>query len=50
MFIYNLVCEDTIDEKVVEIVSRKEAIGDYLVDDKLSENSLKILSQYIQGL
>lgn len=50
VFIYNLVCEDTIDEKVVEIVSRKEAIGDYLVDDKLSENSLKILSQYIQGL
>lgn len=50
VFIYNLICENTVDELVNKIVSRKEAIGDYIVDDKLSESTANILSQYIQDL
>ena len=50
VFIYNLICKDTADELVQKILARKEAIGDYIIDDVLTENSMEILSRYIQDL
>ena len=50
VFIYNLICKNTIDERVLEIISDKQALSDYIVDDKLSERSVSILQKYIQNL
>lgn len=50
VFIYNLITKDTIDEKVWELVQLKGAISDYIIDDKLSENSITILRKYIENL
>lgn len=50
VFIYHLICENTIDERVAKIVAKKEAFGEYLVDDVISEDSLKILKNYILDL
>jgi SNF2 family DNA or RNA helicase len=47
VFIYNLICKDTIDERVKDIVYKKQAISDYVIDDKLSEDSIKILKNYL---
>ncbi len=43
VFIYNLICERTIDEKVAGIINRKKAISDFIVDDKLSDELRKII-------
>lgn len=47
VFIYYLVCKDTIDEKVSSIVNNKQAISEYIVDDrippKLTEQLYKII-------
>lgn len=48
--IYNLITTDTIDERIMEIIEMKEAIGDYLVDGEISENGLQILQKYIEDL
>lgn len=37
VFVYNLICERTIDEKVARIINRKKAISDFIVDDKPSD-------------
>lgn len=50
VFIYNLICNDTIDDIVSKVVSRKEAFSDYIVDDKIEEKSFDILSKYIANL
>lgn len=50
VFIYNLVCKDTIDERVLEIVQDKEAIADYVIDDKVTAKSIDSLKKYIQEL
>ena len=50
VFIYNLICKDTIDERVKEIVEDKEAISDYIVDNKITTKSLNSLKKYIQEL
>lgn len=50
VFIYNLICEDTIDETVARILDKKEAIGDYIIDDKVNDKALDILKQYILDL
>jgi SNF2 family DNA or RNA helicase len=47
VFIYNLICKDTIDERVKDIVYKKQAISDYVIDDKISEDSIKILKNYL---
>lgn len=39
-FIKVLVCSDTIDERVQEIIETKKELGEYLVDGKASENFL----------
>lgn len=48
--IYNLICKDTIDEKVWEILQSKKALSEFVVDDKLDENTTKILSKYLEEL
>ena len=50
VFIYNLICKDTVDERVLDIVSSKQAISEYVVDDKISKNSLDILRKYIEDI
>ena len=47
VFIYHLICENTIDERVAKIIAKKEAFSDYLIDDEISEVSLKLLKNYI---
>lgn len=48
--IYKLICNNTIDERVADIVKTKEALSDYLIDNKLTENSLEKLKKYIEEL
>ena len=51
VFIYNLITEDSIDEKVFEILSDKAALTEFVVDDEiLDEKSLQSLQKYIQEL
>lgn len=50
VFIYNLICKNTIDERVLEILNDKEAIGDYVIDDKITDKSLNSLRKYISNL
>lgn len=50
VFIYHLICENTIDERVAKIIAKKEAFSDYLVDDTINEASLKLLKNYILDL
>lgn len=49
-FIYNIICKDTIDEKVYEILNRKKALSEFIIDDKLDENALNSLKSYILDL
>ena len=48
--IYKLICNGTIDERVADIVKTKEALSDYLIDDKMTESSLEKLKKYIEEL
>ena len=50
VFIYYLWTKDTIDERVKEIVTDKEALSDFIVDDKISDTSLESLRKYIVDL
>lgn len=50
VFIYNLIAKDTIDERVLEILNTKQAISDFIVDDKVTEKSLEKLKNYIENL
>lgn len=50
VFIYELITKDTIDERVHEIVKTKEAISDFIIDNKISQNSLESLKKYILDL
>lgn len=50
VFIYNLICSNTIDEKVLEIVQDKAALSDFIVDDEISQKSLVSLQKYIEEL
>lgn len=47
VFIYYLWVKDTIDERVRQVVETKEAMADYIIDDKLSPGSIENLKQYI---
>lgn len=49
VFIYNLICKDTIDERVLDILNTKQVIGDYIIDDKLNNANLEMLKKYIIG-
>ena len=50
VFIYKLICKDTIDEGVDFILNFKKAISDYIVDDKLDNKALEYLKNYISEL
>lgn len=50
VFIYHLICKDTVDERVQSIVEDKEAISEYVVDDKISEKHIDNLKKYIEEL
>lgn len=50
VFIYYLWTEGTIDERVKEIVEDKEALSDFIVDDKVTVKSLNSLKKYILDL
>ena len=50
VFIYRLICANTIDERVLELNKDKEAMGDYIVDDKITESSINNLRKYIEEL
>lgn len=50
VFIYVLVCTDSIDEKVLEIVNDKAALADFIVDDQITAKSLASLQKYIEDL
>lgn len=51
VFIYNLICKDTIDERVAEIVKSKEILSDYIIDDDIKNSEiLSELRKYIENL
>lgn len=50
VFVFNLVCTNTIDERVADIVEYKQALSDYIVDDKLDDKNLQKLQKYIEEL
>lgn len=50
VFIYNLICKDTIDERVWEILQDKKALSEYVIDDKISESNINSLRKYIEEL
>ena len=50
VFIYRLVCKNTIDELVLSLVERKDAISKYIIDDIQNEQLLEVLKQYILDL
>ena len=51
VFIYNLICTNTIDERVIELIKDKKALSDYIVDNKIeNDTALLNLQKYIQEL
>lgn len=44
VFIYNLICEKTIDERVARIINQKKAISDFIVDDKFTDELRRIVT------
>ena len=50
VFIYRLVCNDTIDEVVQKAIKLKEALADFVIDDKVDDATLQILKNYILEL
>lgn len=50
VFIYNLVTRNTIDERVLELVTDKGALADYVVDDKITPQGLESLRKYIEEI
>lgn len=49
-FIYRLVCQNTIDEVVANIIDVKQAFSDYIIDDKASAAVIEVLKNYILDL
>ena len=50
VFIYNLICNNTFDMRVHQIVKNKEVIGNFIVDNLIDNNALEILKKYIKDL
>lgn len=48
--IYRLICQNTIDEVVANILDVKQAVSDYIIDDKSDAAVLNILKNYILDL
>ena len=47
VFIYRLICNNTIDEIVQNAIERKEALSDFVIDDKVDDKTMNILRDYI---
>lgn len=50
VFIYNLVTKDTVDEKVLELITEKRAISEYIIDNQIDKNTVESLKKYILEL
>ena len=50
VFIYRLICENTIDERVQQLLEEKKAMSDYLIDGEITEDALDKLKAYIEDL
>lgn len=51
VFIYNLICSNSIDERVLEIVNDKSALANYIVDNDIpTPMALESLRKYIENL
>lgn len=50
VFIYILCCNNTFDQRVEEIVDSKDALGDYIIDNKHDERVISLLSKWIKEL
>lgn len=50
VFIYNLVTRYTVDERVLELITDKGAIADYVVDEKITPQGLESLRKYIEEI
>jgi SNF2 family DNA or RNA helicase len=50
VFIYRLICSNTIDERVAQLLEDKQALSDYLIDDKITDKSIENLRKYIEDL
>ena len=50
VFIYRLICENTIDERVQQLLEKKKAMSDYLIDGEVSEKDLELLRDYVMDL
>lgn len=50
VFIYYLWTNNTIDERVRELVEDKEAMSDFIIDDKVTQKSVQSLKKYILDL
>ena len=48
IFVYNLICENTIDDAVLRIINKKKALSEYIIDDTISEESRAILYQNVK--
>lgn len=49
-FIYRLICQNTIDEVVANILEVKQAFSDYIIDDKASAAVIEVLKNHILDL
>lgn len=47
VFIYKLYCNNTFDMRVKEIVENKQALGDYLIDNKRDQKTLEVLKKLL---
>ena len=47
VFIYNLVCTNTVDEKVLSIITDKKALSEFVVDNEITKDSIASLKKYI---
>lgn len=50
VFIYNLMCKNTIDEVTQKAITLKQAISDYMIDDVKSPEILNLLANYLSDL
>lgn len=50
VFIYNLICKDTFDERVNELIKQKDAISDFMIDNVITNNTYDVLKKFIMNL
>lgn len=50
VFIYNLICNDTFDTRVHELVQTKGVISNYVIDDEVDSRTIALLRQWITEL